>query len=60
MFETWRQHNSLMAYLPWGWLAFATWKLGFMVISWAQLRFDRSLADFMTSSRLNTFGGLAV
>lgn len=29
-----------------------------MVISWAQLRLDRSLADFMTSSRLNVFGGL--
>lgn len=41
-------------------MAFATWKLGFMVISWAQLRLDRSLADSMTSSRVNVFGGLAV
>lgn len=31
-----------------------------MVISWAQLRLDRSLADSMTSSRVNVFGGLAV
>lgn len=30
------------------------------MISWAQLRLDRSLADSMTSSRVNVFGGLAV
>lgn len=56
--ETWDLMQ--LVYLSWDRLSGSRWKLWLTVISWANLRLERSLADSMTSSSVKVLGGLAV